>query len=117
MGMAMLLRRIYVGQKYPYIYTHSIGTGKNQSSKICIALCITIYEYNYKVITKCDTILQEYYIIDRRKCENTKRYTIMNGTKGAHELQKENSRDEQGIWKDKVSDWSTADHNTTAMQL
>ena len=29
-------------------------------------------------------------------CENIKRYTIMNNTKDAHELQKKNSRDEQG---------------------
>jgi len=28
----------------------------------------------------------------------------MNSTKGAHELQHENSRDEQGTWKDRVSD-------------
>ena len=45
------------------------------------ALYIPTYEYNYKVITGCDTILQEYYITDRRKCKNIKRYTIMNSTK------------------------------------
>jgi len=33
----------------------------------------------------------------------------MNNTKYARELQKENSRDEQGAWKDRVSDWSFAD--------
>ena len=33
----------------------------------------------------------------------------MNNTKGAHELQKENSRDEQGVWKDKAPDRSGAD--------
>ena len=60
--------------------------------KVCGALYIPTYEYNYKVITGCDTILQYYYITDRRKCENTKRYTIMNSIKGAHELQKKNSR-------------------------
>ena len=38
----------------------SISTGKNQSTKVRGALCIQIYEYNYKVITGCDTILQEY---------------------------------------------------------
>ena len=43
-----------------------------------------------------DTILQEYYITDRRNCEDTKRHTNMNSTKGAHELQKKNTRDEQG---------------------
>ena len=46
------------------------------------ALYILTYEYNYKVITRCDTILLEYNITDRRKCENTKRYTIINCTKG-----------------------------------
>ena len=33
----------------------------------------------------------------------------MNSTKCPHELQKENSRDEQGAWKDRVPDWSSAD--------
>ena len=90
------MRCIYVSQKYPHIYTLSINTGKNQNTKVCGALYILIYEYNYKVIIGCDTILQEYYITDRRKCENTKRYTIMNNIKGIHKLQKESSRDEQG---------------------
>jgi len=57
-GTETLVRRIYVGQKYPYIYTLSISTDKNQSSKIHDALYIPAYEYNYKVITGCDTILQ-----------------------------------------------------------
>jgi len=61
------------------------------------------YENNYKVMIECNTILQEYYITDRRKCENTKRYTIMNSTKDAKELQKKNSRDEQGAWKERAS--------------
>jgi len=39
------------------------------------------YEHNYKVITRCDTILQEYYITDRLNCEKTKRCTSMNSTK------------------------------------
>ena len=39
---------------------------------------------------------KKYYITDKCKYENTKRYTIMNNTKDAHELQKENSRDKQG---------------------
>ena len=62
--------------------------------KVRGALYILTYEYNCKVITGRDTILQECYITDRRKCENTKRYTNMNNTKYAHELQKENLRDE-----------------------
>ena len=77
----------------------SISTCKNQSSEIYSALYIPIYEYNYKVITRCDKILQEYYITDRHKCENTKRYTSKNRIKGAHKLQRENSRDEQGAWR------------------
>ena len=40
----------------------------------------------------------------RRKCENAKRYTYMNSTKDDHELQKENSRDERGAWKDWAPD-------------
>jgi len=87
-GIEMLQQRIYAGQKYPYVYTLSISTGKNQSTKARGALYIPIYEYNYKVITRCDTILQEYYITDRRKCKNTKRCTSMNSTKGAHEFTK-----------------------------
>ena len=42
-------------------------------------------------------MLQEYYITDRQKCEDTKRFINMNNTKDAHERQKENSRDEQGV--------------------
>jgi len=58
----MLVRRIYAGRKYPHVYTLSISTGKNQSTKLRGALYIPTYEYDYKVITGCDTILQEYYI-------------------------------------------------------
>jgi len=74
---------MYAGQKYPHVYTLSISTGKNQSTEISGALYILTYEYNYKVITRGDTILQEYYITDRQKCENIRRYTNMNSTKGA----------------------------------
>jgi len=59
-GTETLLQRIYVGQKYPPIYTLSISTGKNQSTKTHGALYIPIYEYNYKVIIGCDIILQEH---------------------------------------------------------
>jgi len=75
------------GQKYPHVYTLSINISNNQSLKICGELYIPTYEYYYKVITRCDTILQEYYITDRRNCENTRRYKSMNSAKGAHELQ------------------------------
>jgi len=70
-----------LGQKYPHIYTLSINIGKNKSTNVCGALYIPTYAYSYKVITRCDTILQVYYITDRRKCEYIKRYTIMNSTK------------------------------------
>jgi len=80
--METLLRRIYISWKYPHAHTLSISTCKNQNTEVYGASYIPTYEYNYKVITKCDTTLQEYYITDRRKCENTKRYTIMNYTKG-----------------------------------
>ena len=92
---------MYGGRKHPHIYSLSISTGKNQSIKVHGALYIPIYEYNYKVIIRCDTI---YYITDMRNCENTKRYTSMNGTNDAPELQQENSRDAQGAWKDRASD-------------
>ena len=71
--------------KISHVYTLSISTGKNQSTEARGALYIPTYEYNYKVITD-DTILQEYYITDRRKYENTKRCTSMNSTKGAHQF-------------------------------
>ena len=93
--METLLRCIYVGQKYPHIYMLSISTGKNQSMKIRGALYIPTYEYNYKVITRGE-ILQEYYITDRRKYKNTKRYTRMNSTKEAQSYNRKNSRVEQG---------------------
>ena len=64
------------------IYTLSISTCKNQSTEARGALYIPTHVYNYKVITRYDTILQEYYIINRRNCENTRRYTSMNSTKG-----------------------------------
>ena len=83
--------------KIPSVYTLSISAGKNQSSEIRGALYIPTYEYNYIVITGSDTILHEYYITDRRNCENTKRYIMMNSTKCAHELQKENSKDGQRV--------------------
>jgi len=66
----------------------SISTRENQSTKVRGALYIPTYEYNYKVIIGCDTILQEYYITDRRNCENTRKYINMNSTKGAHEFTK-----------------------------
>ena len=51
-GTETLLRR-----KYPHIYTLSISIYKNQSMKVRGALYISANEYNYKVITGCDTIL------------------------------------------------------------
>ena len=86
--MKTLLRRIYVDKKNPHIYTLSTSTSKNQNTKVRGAFYIPTYEYNYKVITGCDIILQEYYITDRRKCENIKRYTIMNSTNDAQSYKK-----------------------------
>ena len=63
----------------------SICTGKNQSTEARGTLYIPTYEYNYKVITRCDTILHEYYITDMRNRENTKRCTSMNSTNGDSE--------------------------------
>ena len=40
--------------------------------KIHGALYISTYEYNYKVITICDTILYEYYITDMRQLREYK---------------------------------------------
>ena len=54
--------------------------------KVRVALYILTYKYNYKVITGYDTILQEYYITDSRKCKNAKRCIIMNSTKDTHVL-------------------------------
>ena len=59
-GTETLLRRVYAGRKYPHVYTLSISTGKNQSTKARGTLYIPTYEYNYKVITRCDTILHEF---------------------------------------------------------
>ena len=96
--------------KNPHIYTLSISTCKNQSSKICDILYIPTYEYNYKVIARYDTILQEYYIIDRCNCENTKRYTSMYSTKGVTSYRRKTQETSRGpgrigLWT--VCRWST----------
>ena len=77
---------IYVGQKYPHVYTLRISTGKNQRTKARGALYIPTYECNYKVITGYDIILQEYYITNRRKFDNTKSCTSMNSTNVVQEF-------------------------------
>ena len=111
----MLLRHIYVGRKYPHIYTLSISTGKNQSTEACGALYIPKYEYNYKVITGCDTILQEYYITDRRNYENVRRYTSMNSTKGAHEFTEGKLERRAGGRKNRASDGLPTIHDFAAL--
>ena len=80
-----LLQRIYASQKYLHVYTLSISTGKNQSTEISGALYIPTHEYNYKVITRGDPILHEYYITDMCNCEITKICTCMNSTKTGSE--------------------------------
>ena len=77
-----------MGEKYPHIYTLSISTGKNKSTEASGALYIPTHEYNYKVITRGDPILHEYYITDVGNCEITRRYTRMNSTKALASLQK-----------------------------
>ena len=49
-----------------------------------------------------------------RNCENTKRCTSMNSTNGGSELQQENSRAEQGAWKDGALDDLLGIHATAA---
>ena len=84
--------------------------------EICGALYIPTYEYNYKAITGCDTKLQEYYMTDRHDCENTRRYTSMNSTQGAHEFKEgKNSRDAQGARKDRASDGQPMVHAIAAL--
>ena len=58
---------VYTLSEYHHVYILSISTNKNQSTKARGTFYIPTYEYNYKVITECDTILHEYYITDRRK--------------------------------------------------
>ena len=103
MGTETLLQRIYIGQKYPHIYTLSISTGKNQNSKICCALYIPTYEYNYKVITGCGTILQNITSPDRRKCKNTKRYTIITIQIRIQSHNRKTLEPSKGVWKDRAS--------------
>jgi len=85
--------------------------------KVRCALYIPTYEYNYKVITGDNTILQKYYITDRRKSENTMRYTIMNSIKDAHELQKKRSRGERGPGRIGSRTCQRLIHDATAVQF
>ena len=48
------------------------GGAQVSSTEASGALYIPTYEYNYKVITRDDPILHEYYITDMRNCEITK---------------------------------------------
>ena len=106
----MLLRRIYIGQKYPHIYTLSISTSKNQSTEARGALYIPSYEYNYKVITSCDTILHHQYGANARiqrmyKYEQYKwRSRVTPGKLGRH----------AGARKDRVADGLLEIHATAA---
>ena len=51
MGTETYIRR----SKIPSHNALNISTGKNQSTEVHGALYIPTYEYNYKVITGCDT--------------------------------------------------------------
>ena len=100
------LQRIYASQKYLHVYTLSISTDKNQSTEASGALYIPTHEYIYKVITRSDPILHEYYITDAQMREykrytymnsrNTRKCTSMNSIKGTHEFTKGNSSCTQG---------------------
>ena len=85
MGTETLLRRINAGQKYPYVYALSISTSKNQSSKIHGALYIPTYEYNYKVITRCDKYYKNITSPIGANARIQRGYIIMNSTKGDSE--------------------------------
>ena len=50
-GTGTPLRRIYVGRKYPHVYTLSISTGKNQRRKY-VVIYIPTEKYKYMVITE-----------------------------------------------------------------
>jgi len=69
----------------------SISTDKNQCTKVHGVLYIPTKEYNYKVITGCDIILQADYITRGCKSNNTRRFTSINNTKEVNKLQKANS--------------------------
>ena len=71
---------IYRSKILSHIYAKHQYRQELEFKNMCCIIHST-YEYNYKVITGCDTILQEYYITDRRNYENTKSYTSINSTK------------------------------------
>jgi len=81
-GMETLPRRIYAGRKYPNIYTLSISTDKNQSTKVHSVYTFQHKENNYKVITERDIILQVHYITARYKSKIYNMYSA----KDTHEL-------------------------------
>jgi len=51
----------------------SISTCKNQSTEVRGALNILTYEYDYRVITRCDIILYECYITDMTQMREYKK--------------------------------------------
>ena len=55
--METLLRCIYARWKYPHIYTLSINTDQNQSTKVLVYIHSNIKSTTYKVITERDIIL------------------------------------------------------------
>jgi len=67
------------------------------------ALYIPTYEYNYKVITGCDTILQEYYITNMAQLQKYKEIYNYELYKRRSRVIKKNSSAEQGAWKDRAS--------------
>ena len=95
-----------------HIYV-SISTCKNQRTKARGALYISTYEYNYKVITGCDRILQEYYITDMCNAGFQRDIQVWTIQKELMSYRRKNSRDEQGAWKYRASDGMSLIHAFT----
>ena len=65
--MKTSLRYVYAERKYPHVYTLSISTDQNQSTEVRSVYTFQHIDYNFKVITERDIILQVHYIITRHK--------------------------------------------------
>ena len=82
-----------------------ISTDRNQSTKVRGGIYFNVKN----IITKLSQDVIQYYMnITSPGGVNTRRYISIKSTKGAHELQKGNSRAEQGVLKEKDPGQSTA---------
>jgi len=113
-GMETLLRHIYAGRKYSHVYTLSISTGKNQSTEARNALYIPMYEYNYKVITRCDKYYKNIISPIGANARIQRGIQVWKVQIALTSLQKEKSRDAQGAWKDRASDDLLVIHSSSA---